>query len=395
MGESARAAITGLRPTRAEVDLSALRHNARVVLDHVRQPPSSPLVYGVVKADAYGHGAVAAARAMERAGVDGLGVALVEEGLELRAAGVTAPVLVMSGIHGDALAAALDARLTPVVHHPTQVESLAALGDREAVVHLKVDTGMSRLGVTADELPRVAERLAAMRNVRVEGLMTHLASADGDDTEFSREQMRRFAEAVEVARRAGLRPRLLHAAASAGALRMDDTRLDLVRVGIAMYGSAPFPNTAPGLLPAMRLRTEVISLRSVPAGATVGYSGAYRVGRPSVIATIPIGYADGFVRRLSSEAEVLVHGARCRVVGNVSMDLSTVDVTDLSRSRGVSIGDEVVVLGPQRGSAGFDCIRAEEIAQRVGTIPYEVLTAVSRRVPRVYVNDDGGDARGG
>ncbi len=394
MGDPARP-LAGLRPTRAEVDLAALRHNARVVLDHVRQGGASPLVYGVVKADAYGHGAVPAARAMERAGVDGLGVALVEEGLELRAAGVTAPVLVMSGIYGDGLAAALDAKLTPVVHHPSHLDDLAGLRGREAVVHLKVDTGMSRLGITPDELPRAVERLAAMPHVRVEGLMTHLASADGDDTEFSREQMRRFADAVEVARRAGLRPRLLHAAASAGALRMDDTRLDLVRVGIAMYGSAPFPNTAAGLLPAMRLRTEVIALRAVPAGATVGYSGAYRVGRPSVIATIPIGYADGFVRRLSSEAEVLVHGARCRVVGNVSMDLSTVDVTDLSRSRGVAIGDEVVILGPQRGAAGFGCIRAEEVAQRVGTIPYEVLAAVSRRVPRVYVNDEGEAARGG
>lgn len=364
------------------------------MLGEVRQGTRHPLVYGVVKADGYGHGAVAAAKAMASVGVDGLCVALVEEGLELRAAGLAGPILVMSGIYGEGLDVALHNGLTPVVHDPVQVEALAELKNKTeqaAVVHLKVDTGMSRLGVTLDALGAVAERLHAMPWVRVEGLMTHLASADGDDTEATAEQMRRFGEAVKRVRGAGLRPRVLHAAASAGALRIDAARLDLVRVGIAIYGSAPFPNTAAGLLPALRLRTEVIALRTIAAGTAVGYSGAYRVGRRSVIATIPIGYADGFPRRLSSEAEVLVHGARCAVVGNVSMDLSTIDVTDLTRRWPVSVGDEVVLLGSQRGRAGFDCIRAEEVAQRVGTIPYEVLVAVSRRVPRIYQNAYGID----
>jgi alanine racemase len=177
---------------------------------------------------------------------------------------------------------------------------------------------------------------------------------------------------------------MVHAAASAAAFRVPEARFDMVRVGIALYGVAPFPNTAPGLLPAMRLRTEVIALRTLAPGEPVGYSGRWRAARRTILATVPIGYADGFFRRLSSEAEVLCRGQRCPVVGNVSMDLSTVDVTDVAARHGVSIGDEVVLLGSQRGPAGFGSIRAEEIAARVGTIAYEVLTAVSRRVPRVY-----------
>ncbi len=385
------ASAADVRPTRAEIDLGAVAHNARVVREVVGEGAARPpALYGVVKADGYGHGARAVARAMASGGVEGLCVALVEEGIALRDAGVDAPVLVMSGLYGDGMGEAVRAGLTPVLYDESVVDLvLAWRGGAPVDVHLKVDTGMARLGVTPAALGRVAAKLAGARHVRVAGVMTHFANADCDDDSFTYEQLRRFEAARAALRAHGIDPPVAHAAASAAAFRVEASRLDLVRVGIALYGVAPFPNTAPGLLPAMRLRTEVIALREVEPGAPVGYGGRWRAPRRSTIATIPIGYADGFFRRLSSEAEVLVRGARAPVVGNVSMDLCTVDVTDVARRHGVSVGDEVVLLGAQKGPAGFDTIRAEEIAARVGTIPYEVLTAVSRRVPRLYVNAAG------
>ncbi|MBI5516771.1 MAG: alanine racemase [Deltaproteobacteria bacterium] len=374
-----------VRPTLAEIDLGALRHNLRAVRAQLAGGARWPEVYGVVKADAYGHGAVPCARALQDEGVDGLCVALIEEGLELREHGVTLPILAMSGLHREGVAAAARAELTLCLYDAAQLPALEAYrGEPPLRVHLKVDTGMARLGVQPRELPSVSERLARCPALRVEGLMTHLANADCDDPSFCAEQLRRFREARDVVLGAGLRPTVLHAANSAAAFRLEETRLDRVRVGIALYGCAPFPYDGPGLLPVLRLRTEVIALRELPSGAPVGYGGAYRVGLPSVVATLPIGYADGFFRRLSSEAEVLVKGLRAPVVGNVSMDLCTVDVTHVARLHGVTVGDEVVLLGGQRGPSGTGLIRAEEIAQRVGTIPYEVLTAVSRRVPRRY-----------
>ncbi len=384
------ASAADVRPTRAEINLGAVAHNARVIREVVAEGSAKPpRVYGVVKADGYGHGATAVAGAMASAGVEGLCVALVEEGISLRDAGITLPILVMSGLYGtDGMDEAVRAGLTPVLYDERVVErAIAWRGGASVDVHLKVDTGMARLGVPLKDLSRVAERLAGASHLRVVAAMTHFANADCDDDSFTYEQLRRFEEARATLRARGLDPPMAHAAASAAAFRVESSRLDLVRAGIALYGVAPFPNTAPGLLPAMRLRTEVIALREIERGAPVGYSGTWKAPRPSTIATIPIGYADGFFRRLSSEAEVLVRGARAPVVGNVSMDLCTVDVTDIARRHGVSVGDEVVLLGAQRGPAGFDTIRAEEIATRVGTIPYEVLTAVSRRVPRLYVNE--------
>lgn len=377
-------ADAALRPTRAEVSLAAIAHNLGVVRALVAEDrPTSPKVFAVVKADAYGHGVVPVARALESAGADGLCVALVEEGLELRDAGVSLPILVMSGLYGAGLGAAIDAGLTPVIHDASQLSALAAV--RLPVrVHIKVDTGMGRLGITLPSLPSLLEAIAGMPLVNVEGLMTHLANADCDDAEFTAVQLSRFDEARSMCARFRIRPVVVHAAASAAAFRMPEARLDLVRVGVALYGVAPFPHAAPGLLPALRLRTEVIALRELPPGSPVGYGGIWRAARVSVIGTLPVGYADGFFRRMSSGAEVLIRGRRCRVVGNVSMDMTTVDVTDLARLSGVAVGDEAVLLGAQRGPGGFDVIRAEEIAHRAGTIPYEVLTAVSRRVPRFY-----------
>lgn len=382
---SKRAALS-LRPTRAEISLGSVAHNVRAVREALAEHRGAPLLYGVVKADGYGHGAVEVGRAMIDAGADGLCVALVEEGIALREKGIRAPILAMSGLHRDGLEAALDVGVTAVLHDPSQLEAVAqAARARPVSIHLKIDTGMSRLGITLDALEGVATSLGALPGVTVDGVMTHFANADCDDPSYCGEQLARFARARETLARQGIRPRVAHAANSAAALRLPETRFDLVRVGVALYGVAPFPYDGGALLPVMRLRTEVVARRVLPPGQAVGYGGAWRTGRRTVLATIPIGYADGYFRRLSSDAEVLVNGGRARVVGNVSMDLCTLDVTEVDRVREVAVGDEAVLLGAQSGPAGFEVIRAEEIAARVGTIPYEVLTALSRRVPRVSV----------
>jgi alanine racemase len=371
-----------VRPTRADIDLDAIEKNFDAVSRFVGVD-----VWAVVKADAYGHGAVEVGATLLRAGARGLCVALVEEGLELRRSGIEATILVMSGVYRDGFDEAIEADLTPVVYDRSQLEDLARLARRARPVrvHLKIDTGMSRLGITLRELPSVADALASMPHVSVDGLMTHFANADCDDASYTDVQLARFDEARAIIARRGLAPRLLHACNSAGAFRFARARMDLVRPGIALYGVAPFAHDGPALMPAFSLRTAVLALREVAAGTPVGYAGAYVCSKSTVLATIPIGYADGFFRRLSSEAEVLVRGARARVVGNVSMDLASIDVTTIARTAGVRVGDEVVLLGSQSGPMGSDLIRAEEIAARVGTIPYEVLCAVSRRVPRRYL----------
>ncbi|MFW6051511.1 MAG: alanine racemase [Myxococcota bacterium] len=362
-----------LRPTRAEVDLGAVAHN----LCTVRRAAGRSRVLAVVKADAYGHGMVPVAARLQREGVDGFGVALAEEGLELREAGISADILVLNGVYGGAHAAVLEAGLSPVVYDLSDVDAFRRVArGRPFGVHLKVDTGMSRLGVPLDRLEGFLDRLARMGPVRVEGVMTHLSSADADD-EVTDLQLRRFGAALEQVAARGHRPRLVHAANSAATFRRPDARFEMVRPGIALFGHPPAPDVQADLKPAMRLRTEVIALRDLPPGAQIGYNGTFRVARPTRLATLPVGYGDGLFRGLSNRGAVLVRGRRCPIVGAVSMDLTTVDVTD---APGAAVGDEVVLLGAQ----GTQQITAGEIAGWAGTIPYEVLTNVSRRVPRFY-----------
>ena len=381
-----------VRPTRAEINLAALRHNLHLV----RKRSGGAKVWAVLKADGYGHGAPAVARTLERAGADGFCVALLEEGVELREAGITAPILVMGGYYGAAYAELLARRLTPVVYDLGQVEGFARLaraGDVAApvVVHLKVDTGMARLGVTTSELPDFAKALDRFPEVHIGGLMTHLACADAAEEAELTAQMVRFDEATLLLAQHGVRPEIRHAANSAALLR-GHGHLDAVRPGIALFGVSPRlvgggPDAEPllpGLWPVMRVRTEIISLRDVPAGAPVGYGALFHAQRPSRIATIPMGYADGLSRHLSSNGQVLIGGRRAPIVGAVSMDMSMVDVTDLAEAGSVAVRDEVVVLGPQDGRFGKDVITADEVADHAATIAWEVLTSVSRRVPRFY-----------
>lgn len=376
-----------VRPTRAEVNLAALRHNLRVIGRHA----GAARVWPVLKADGYGHGAPAVARTLERAGADGFCVALLEEAVELREAGIRAPLLVMGGYYGGAYEEIVARRIVPVVYDTGHVEGLARAARAEGAtvdVHLKVDTGMARLGVRPSALDAFANVLAENPNVRVVGLMTHLASADAADAGDTAEQLRRFEVATATLAKRGILPAVRHAANSAALLRGQGL-YDAVRPGLAVFGVAPRSVSGGSsgeafsqeLRPTMRVRTEVIDVRSIDEGETVGYGGLFRARRPTRVATVPMGYADGLSRQLSNRGALLVRGKRAPIIGAVSMDMSMIDVTDVP---GASLRDEVVVLGPQEGALGKDAISADEIAEHVGSIPWEILTAISRRVPRFY-----------
>jgi len=377
------------RPTEATVDLAAIAHNYRLAVELGGRSG-----VGVVKADAYGHGAVPVARALAAAGAPWLGVALLEEGLELRAANVQLPIMVLAGAFGDAWDELLRNRLTPVLTSPAQVAMLGAAARAlrvQAEAHLELDTGMGRLGAAPGELPAILSALRAAPEVALTGLCTHFAGADTADAEGNARQIRLFHEAAAALSSAGLSP-LLHATNSAGTLRLPGVRQDLSRPGIMLYGylsygpeldaPAAARDAARRLRPALSWRTAIVHLKEVPAGTRISYGGHWAAPRPSRIAALPVGYADGYDRRLSGRpgygrAEVLVRGRRAPVVGTVCMDMIMVDVTDVP---GAGLGDEVVLLGAQGGER----IDADELARRAGTISYEILCGISRRVPRRY-----------
>jgi len=395
-----------VRPTRAEVNLEALRHNLRVVTK-CAAAKRDVRVWPVLKADGYGHGAPAVARTLERAGAQGFCVALLEEAMELRDAGIVAPIVVMGGSCAGAYEEIAANHLVAVVYDVAQVEGLAraarALG-RRVVAHLKVDTGMARLGVRMSDLEAFAERVRHIPEVAFEGLMTHLACADESTQskdnsessvgEFTAHQLGLFDEATVRLQRAGIvSSNVLRHVANSAALLQGHALFDAVRPGIALFGISPLRVSARGdgavadaspaheLRPAMRVRSEVVDVRSIATGESVGYSAMFRVSRPSRIATIPMGYADGLSRHLTNRGQVLVRGKRAPLVGAVSMDMAMIDVTDVP---GVALRDEVVVLGSQEGVHGKDVISADEVARAAGTIAWEVVTSISRRVPRFY-----------
>jgi len=363
-----------LRPTVAWVDLDRLLAN----FDVARATAAGRPVLAVVKADAYGHGAVQVGRALRRHGADKLGVATVEEGLELRDGGVRGAILVFGGTHGRAAADAIVAgRLTPAVWDAKAVRDLdraAVRARRRVEVHLKVDTGMSRLGARWDEMSAVTSALGQARRLRVGGLFTVLAS--GDDQKRTPLQLERLQQARRQAEAAGLGRLLLHAANSAALGHGREARLDLVRPGLALYGLGGSDRRL-RVRPCLRLEAQIVRLLWLPRGAEVGYSGSFRCRRRTLAATIPLGYADGLPRHLSNRGEVLVRGRRAPIVGAVSMDLTVLDVTDVA---GVQPSDRVTLLGED----GDDEITAAEVADRSGTIAWEVLCRLGARVARVY-----------
>jgi alanine racemase len=359
----------------ADVDLDALEHNVRA-LRHVVAPAA---LWAVVKADAYGHGAVPCARAALAAGAEGLCVALVQEGLELRGAGIGAPILLLTGQPAAQAAAIVSARLTPTVCSLDQVAALARAGADDLGVHLKIDTGMRRVGCDPGDAVAVADAIATARGaLRLAGVWTHLAVADEPADPFTALQLERFDAALADLAAAGHRPALVHAANSAGALAHPAARRDLVRVGIAMYGISPghgVDHLVHGLQPVLSLRSRVSFVKRVAAGEGISYGLRHRFDAPTTVATLPIGYADGVARRLSAAGgEVLVGGRRCPIVGVVTMDQLMVDVGNAT----VAVGDEVVLLGTQ----GAESVTADEWGDLLGTIGYEVTCGISARVER-------------
>ena len=370
-----------MRPTHAEIDLSAIAANVALAC---RLAGPETRVMAVVKADAYGHGAVPVARVALGAGATWLGVAIPEEAVPLREAGIACGILVLGPIAPDQadLVAAHD--LDQCVSDQAQAEALdraARARGRVLALHLKVDTGMGRVGLRPREVRRVAEKIWALPSVRLAGLMTHFADAEADEPGFAREQLVRFAEAARELAAAGIPAPLRHAANSAALLFLPEARLDLVRPGIMLYGYHPRgPRGGPEspLRPALRLRTAISQIQDVAQGESVSYGRTFVAPRDLRVATLPVGYADGCGRLLSNRGQVLIRGQRVPIVGRVCMDMTMVDVSGFPDVR---VGDEAVLIGRQ----GADEITADEVAELQGTISYEVLCRIGPRVPRVYL----------
>ena len=372
------------RPTWAEVNLGAIRAN----LGDLRGLLAPGVkVLGVVKADAYGHGMVPVARALESAGVDMLGVVMVEEGVRLREAGVALPILMMGSIPEDETEALVAHDLVATVADAATAEAI----DREArraakvvPVHLKVDTGMNRLGVRAEEAVGVAEAVAGLKHLRLDGVYTHFACAEMPDRTATEDQLRRFAEVLRALGEQNLKPQMVHAANTAALVTAPESHFDMVRPGLGLYGILPCEGApkAVRLKPALALRSRVAHLKRVPRGEGVSYGHTWRAQRDSVVGLLPIGYGDGYPWALSNKGQVRVgegpQAPLCPVVGRVCMDATLVDLTDLPRPE---VGLAATLIEADAESP----ISASAVARQSGTIPYEILTGLTSRVPRVYV----------
>jgi alanine racemase len=379
---------TATRPTWAEVSLGTLRQNFRAVQRHI-----SPAVQvcAIVKADAYGHGAVECARALEEEGARWFGVTSLDEAIPLREAGITGRVLLMTGFWRGEEEEIIRLGLTPTIWETGQIElfekAATALGVSKHPIHLKVDTGMGRLGVAPEDLPRICSALKASSHLVLEGLSTHLASSEVLDEPSVAAQLKSFAEARNLLRNEGFNPPLIHAANTGAVISRPESWNTMVRPGIALYGYyMPFERagrevSGSGLRlavkPVLTWKTRILSLRDMRANQALGYGGIYVTKAPARIAVLPVGYADGLNRKISSQGRVIVGEHYAPIVGRISMDLTLADVTGLP---GVSVGDEVILLGTTDGLS----VDAREHASLSDTVLYEILCGISKRVPRKY-----------
>jgi alanine racemase len=374
--------MLGERPTWAEIDLDALASNFHRVRERVGPGVK---VMAVVKANAYGHGAVRCAQRLAAEGADWFAVALPEEGVELRRAGISQPILSLGGFWNGQEPLCLENAIVPVIYRLDMVEALdraAREAQQIADVHLKIDTGMGRLGVRYTEVGEVADALRRFKHVRVDGVMTHFAAADNPELDgFTGEQVARFRRAVETLRERGYSPTFEDMANSAGTFAHPFSWSKMVRPGGVLYGLwrdiLPPAIAQPGLKPVMTVRSRITLLKRVSAGETLGYGCTFEASRETSVATLPIGYNDGFVRALSNRGRVIVRGHYAPVVGRISMDLTLLDVTDVP---GVAVNDCVTLIGAD----GDLSLTAEDIAQTAGTLSYEITCGISARVPRRY-----------
>lgn len=376
------------RPTWADVSLATLRQNFRIVQKHVG---SGVTVCAVVKADAYGHGAVECSRALEAEDARWLGVTSLDEAIPLRESGIRTNILLMTGFWRGEETEIVRLHLTPTVWEPRQIESLdkaaSALGVKQHPVHLKVDTGMGRLGVGLDQLPKVLGTLENSKNLFLQGLSTHLAASEIMDAPSVSAQQHRFQQARQMVKDTGMRPSLIHVANTGAVISRRETWNTMVRPGVALYGYyLPFRRAgrevSGGTLrlpvkPILTWKTRILSMRDFQGDQPLGYNGTYVTKAPAHVAVLPVGYADGYNRQLSNRGRVIVRDHYAPVVGSVSMDLTLVDVTGIP---GVSVGDEVILLG-NSDSLSVDALEHAELAN---STPYEILCNISKRVPRRY-----------
>jgi alanine racemase len=377
------------RATRAEIDLQAFKHNLQSLRRYL--DPQTRIM-AVVKADAYGHGAVACARMAVKSGADYLGVAAIEEGIELRENGLSSHILIMASIFPDEAEDLIRHNLETIVCTQSLARALAKEAKKQnktVSVHIKVDTGMNRLGISPEKLPDLLDQIRNLKNLKIEAISTHFSSADDEDKSITQAQLEKFHTALAIVSQEGVQIPGVHSANTSAIFKFPESHFNMVRPGLILYGAVPSPSLQPVIdriknlspfQPVMQWKSQTILVKSVPKGQAVSYSGSHTTQRESLIATLPIGYADGLHRILSNNMDVLIRGQRAPQVGNICMDMILIDVTDVPD---VQAGDDVVIFGRQ----GSQAITVEELALKGKTIPYEILCNVGKRVPRIYLNE--------
>jgi alanine racemase len=372
------------RATRAEIDLQAFRHNFQNLRSHIS--PQTRIM-AIVKADAYGHGALPCARVAVECGANYLGVGVIEEGIELRQSGLDAPILILGSIFPDEAEDLVHHDLATIVCTLPLAQALAKEAEKQnktTSVHIKVDTGMNRLGILPENLPELLNQICNLPNLNIEGVSTHFSSADDEVLSITQAQLKKFQAALTCLKQDD-RP-LIHCSNTSALFKFPKSHFDMVRPGLILYGALPSPslqvvlsekeNLSP-FQPVMQWKSQIILIKPIAKGQLVSYSGTFTTQRDSLIATLPIGYADGLHRSLSNKMDVLIRGKRAPQIGNICMDMTLIDVTDI---QGVQAEDEVVLFGKQGGQT----IMVDEMATKGGTIPYEILCNVGKRVPRIY-----------
>jgi alanine racemase len=371
----------GNRPTVALIDRTALKHNYTKLRERTSH---NTKLMAVVKANAYGHGDVEVTRTLEGLGCEYFGVAICEEGVKLRKSGIKKPIVVLGGVYPSQIKEAFEFDLTPVVFDMDTALLLNKLAKKlgtKKKVHIKVDTGMGRLGLLPRRIVSFFQEFRSFEGLEVEGVLSHFAETEVEDKRYSHKQLEHFLKAIGIIQGLGYTPSCIHMANSAAVVDFVESHFNLIRPGLMLYGSYPAKRFKKmiDLKQAMQVKTQILYLNQVPPGFPISYRRTFVTKRESVIATIPIGYGDGLPWRLSAnEGEVLVKGRRVPIVGLVCMDLTMIDVTGI---KDVSVGDEVVVIGTQ----GDEVITVEEIAEKAGTVPYEIFCNISPRVPRLFV----------
>ncbi len=370
------------RPTIAEINLDALEYNYTQIRKRVTQGTK---ILAVVKANAYGHGAVRISSELENLGVDLLGVATCEEGIELRKASITTPIIILGGFFKGQSIYAKQYDLIPVIYNLESAKELSQCAHKSnsrAKIHVKIDTGMGRLGILPSETKVFLQNIIKLNNLEIEGILSHLADNNQDNhsgLEFTQRQAELFKRQIEELHQMGIHPQYEHLANSAAIIEKSPEFFNLVRPGIMLYGAYPSEGFKQliDLKPVMSLKTKIVSLKKVAKGTSISYGRTFTCKKESLIATLPIGYADGYSRSLSNRGEILIRERKAPIAGVVCMDMIMADVTEIP---GVSLGDDVVLMGSQ----GDGKITAEAIAKKTGTISYEILCGISPRVPRVY-----------